>query len=309
MSLWELLSDHTFRTVLLGTMGIGAVSGSIGCFAYLRRQSLVGDVVSHSSLLGIMLFFLLSYWLTGQGSKSLFVLIPGAILSGVFALGLSQWIVANSSVREDSGLGVMLAVFFGTGVLLLRWVDKASPPIPGKRGLESYLFGMAASMTQADLIMIGIVGISSILVMLLFWKELKVFTFDPLLTQSLGYRTRWLDLLLIGILVNAIVIGIQCIGVVLMIAMLVAPASAARQWTESLGAMMTLAAVIGSTCAAIGTVVSATTSGVPTGPVIVLTGSVIFLISLLFAPKRGILFSQNKRSSIAIAAPNQGRRK
>ena len=165
---------------------------------------------------------------------------------------------------------------------------------------------MAASMTQADLIMIGIVGISSVLVMLLFWKELKVFTFDPLLTQSLGYRTRWLDLLLIGILVNAIVIGIQCIGVVLMIAMLVAPAAAARQWTESLGAMVTLAAVIGSTCAAIGTVVSATT-GVPTGPVIVLTSSVIFLVSLLFAPKRGILFSQNKRSSIAIAAPNQER--
>ena len=89
MSLWELLSDHTSRTVLLGTMGIGAVSGSIGCFAYLRRQSLVGDVVSHSSLFGIMLFFLLSYWLTGQGSKSLFVLIPGAILAGAFALGLS----------------------------------------------------------------------------------------------------------------------------------------------------------------------------------------------------------------------------
>ena len=135
MIVWELLGDPTFRTVLLGTMGIGAVSGSVGCFAYLRRQSLVGDVVAHSSLLGIMVFFLISYWLTGEGSKSLFVLIPGAMLAGILALALSQWIVDRTSVREDSGLGVMLAIFFGTGILLLRWVQKTNPPIPGRRGL------------------------------------------------------------------------------------------------------------------------------------------------------------------------------
>ena len=303
MILWELLGDHTFRTVLLGTMGIGAVSGSIGCFAYLRRQSLVGDVVAHSSLLGIMLFFLISYWITGQGSKSLVVLIPGAMLAGFLALGLSQWIVSRTSVRADSGLGAMLAVFFGTGILLLRWVNKTDPPIPGRRGLESYLFGMAASMTQADLVMIAIVGIGSVAVILLLWKELKVFTFDPLLTQSLGYRTRWLDWLMIGIFVCGIVIGIQCIGVVLIISMLVAPAASARQWTQSLESMVALAAVIGSVCAAIGTLISAMVSGVPTGPVIVLAEAIIVLVSILFAPKRGILWGGSKRASTAIPLP------
>lgn len=306
MIVWELLGDPTFRTVLLGTMGIGAVSGSVGCFAYLRRQSLVGDVVAHSSLLGIMVFFLISYWLTGEGSKSLFVLIPGAMLAGILALALSQWIVGRTSVREDSGLGVMLAVFFGTGILLLRWVHKTNPPIPGRRGLDSYLFGMAASMTQADLIMIAIVGLGSIAAMLLLWKELKVFTFDPLLTQSLGYRTRWLDWLMIAIFVNGIVIGIQCIGVVLIIAMLVAPAAAARQWTESLESMVLLAAVIGASCAAIGTIVSAIFSGVPTGPVIVLAGSIVVLGSILFAPKRGILFGGRKGRTATMPLPSQG---
>jgi manganese/zinc/iron transport system permease protein len=300
MILWELLGDHTFRTVLLGTMGVGAVSGSIGCFAYLRRQSLVGDVVAHSSLLGIVLFFLISYWLTGEGSKSLFVLIPGAMVAGFFALGLSQWIVSCTSVRADSGLGVMLAIFFGTGIMLLRWVQKANPPIPGRRGLDSYLFGMAASMTWADLVMIAIVGVGSITIMLMLWKELKVFTFDPLLAQSLGYRTRWLEWLMIGMFVNGIVIGIQCIGVVLIIAMLVAPAAAARQWTESLESMVVLAAVIGASCAAIGTVVSALVSGVPTGPIIVLAGATFVLGSILFAPKRGILFGGRKRASAAM---------
>ena len=295
--LLDLLSDHTFRTVLIGTMSIGAVSGAIGCFAYLRRQSLVGDVVSHSSLLGVMLFFLASYWLTGEGSKSLFVLIPGAMVAGIVALWLTRFIVSNTSVRDDSGLGVMLAIFFGTGILLLRWVQKTTPPIPGRRGLQDYLFGMAASMTQSDLVMIGIIGVASIAVMLLFWKELKVFTFDPQLAQSLGFRTKLLDVLLIAILVNGIVIGIQCIGVVLMIAMLVAPAAAARQWTRTLGPMVALAAVIGAFCGAVGSVASAELYNIPTGPVIVLTGVFIFLVSLLFSPSRGVLIRKWRQSS------------
>jgi manganese/zinc/iron transport system permease protein len=296
MNLLELLGDHTFRTVLSGTVSIGVVSGAIGCFAYLRRQSLVGDVVSHSSLLGVMLFFLASYWITGEGSKSLVVLIPGAMLSGIAALSLTRFIVSRTSVRDDSGMGVMLAIFFGTGILLLRWVQKSSPPIPGRSGLQNYLFGMAASMTQGDLVMIAIIGVSSIVVMLLFWKELKVYTFDPLLARSLGFRTSLLDLLLVAILVNGIVIGIQCIGVVLMVAMLVTPAAAARQWTQLLGPMVTLAATIGGLCGFVGSIASAEFSSMPTGPVVILTGVLIFIISLLFSPSRGLVARKWKQS-------------
>ena len=295
--LLELFADHTFQTVLIGTMLIGAVSGAIGCLAYLRRQSLVGDVISHSSLLGIMVFFLLSYWFTGQGSKSLMLLIPGATLSGILALLLTRLIVDKTSVRDDSGLGVMLAVFFGSGILLLRSVQKMNPPIPGRRGLEDYLFGMAASMTHSDLIMIGIVGGLSLTVLMLFWKELKVFSFDPLFTQGLGYRTKALDLLLIAIMVCAVVIGIQCIGVILMIAMLVTPAAAARQWTTTLGGMVTLAATIGAGCGAIGCSVSAIMTGLPTGPVVVLCGSIVFLLSILLSPSRGLLMRKFRRNS------------
>ncbi|MEL7499757.1 MAG: metal ABC transporter permease [Planctomycetota bacterium] len=296
MNLVDLLGDYTFRTVLIGTMSIGGVSGAIGCFAYLRRQSLVGDVVSHSSLLGVMVFFLISYWLTGEGSKSLFILIPGAMIAGIAALSLTRFIVSQTSVRDDSGLGVMLAIFFGTGILLLRWVQKTNPPIPGRRGLQDYLFGMAASLTQNDLVMITIVGVSSLAVMLLFWKELKVYAFDPLLAQSLGFRTKLLEVLLIGIIVNGIVIGIQCIGVVLMIAMLVTPAAAARQWTNLLGPMVSLAAAIGALCGMVGSVVSAEFSNIPTGPVIVLTGVAIFIFSILCSPSRGMLFQKWKQA-------------
>lgn len=299
-TMFELLSDYTFQTVLLGTTMIGAVSGALGCFAYLRRQSLIGDVVSHSSLLGVMIFFLASYAWTGEGSKSLVILIPGAIVAGTLALLLTRLLVQRTRLKEDSGLGVMLALFFGGGIVLLRWVQRADPAIPGRRGLQDYLFGMAAAMTQDDLWMIATLGGMAVLVMLVLWKELKLFTFDPIFSHSLGFRSRLLDNLLVVILVVGVVIGIQSVGVVLMIALLVTPASAARQWTRQLGPMVMLAALIGAFCGLIGSVASALYSHVPTGPVIVLAATLVFVVSLLFAPRRGVVSRlARRRKSLA----------
>ena len=298
----DLFADYTFRTVLLGSVGIGAVSGAFGCFSYLRRQSLIGDVVSHSSLLGIMLVFLVSYWVTGTGSKSLYVLLPGAMIAGIAALMLTRWIVDRTPVREDSGLGTMLAIFFGGGILLLRWVQRSSEVIPGRRGLKDFLFGMAASMTRDDLIMIAIIGSASLLALLLYWRQLKVFTFDPLFSHCLGFNTKFLNVLLILLMVNGIVIGIQCVGVILMIALLVSPAAAARQWTNSLGSMVGLAAIFGAVAAASGSIASGLISNLPTGPVIVLSGVSIFLFSIVFAPKRGVVANRLNRRRVQLVA-------
>jgi manganese/zinc/iron transport system permease protein len=300
--MFEFFTDHTFRTVFLGTAGIGAVSGAIGCFAYLRRQSLIGDVVAHSSLLGIMVFFLGSYLITGEGSKSLMVLIPGALIAGVASLILTRWVLDQTRLKPDSALGVMLAIFFGSGILLLRWTQRATPNIPGKRGLEDYLFGMAAAMTNSDLWMIGVLGVCSVSVMLLMWKEFKIFTFDPVFAQSTGLKTTWIDTLMLLIMVIGIVIGIQSVGVVLMIALLVTPASSARQWTGHLGAMVILAAFFGAVCGGAGSVLSASFSHIPTGPVIVLVATVLFVISLTFAPKRGLIARLIKRRKLEKSA-------
>lgn len=300
--MFELITDHTFRTVFLGTAGIGAVSGAIGCFAYLRRQSLIGDVVAHSSLLGIMLFFLASYLVTGQGSKSLMVLIPGALLAGIASLMLTRWILAQTRLKPDSALGVMLAIFFGSGILLLRWTQRATPNIPGKRGLEDYLFGMAAAMTRSDLWMIGILGVGSILVMVLMWKEFKLFTFDPVFAQSTGLKTNGIDTLMLLMMVVGIVIGIQSVGVVLMIALLITPASSARQWTGNLGSMVLLAAIFGAICGGLGSLLSASFSNLPTGPVIVLVATALFTVSLTFAPDRGLIARLIQRRTLQRSA-------
>ena len=285
-SLWN---DYTVRTVVLGSAMIGAVSGSLGCFAYLRKQSLIGDVVAHSSLLGIVAAFWLGHAVTGTGSKSLWLLMPGAIVAGLAALLLTKLITSQTRIKPDAGLGVMLAIFFGTGMMLLRWVQRAQPPIPGRAGLDDYLFGMAAAMTRADIVMITALGSVAVLTMLLTWNRLKLLTFDEGYAAGLGLAVTPFEILLLALMVIAIVIGLQVVGVVLTIALLITPASAARQWTNHLGPMVAVATVIGSLCAASGAFISATGEHLPTGPVIVLLLTGVFLISILFAPRRGLL--------------------
>ena len=287
--MFEFLGDYTVRIVVLSSAVIGATSGALGCFAYLRRQSLVGDVISHSSLLGIVGFFWLWFIFTGDGNKSLWLLIPGAMAASIAAMMLTQWITKTTKIKSDASLGVMLAIFFGSGLTLLRWIQRSSNPIPGQAGLENYLFGMAAATTLPDLWMIGILSVVSLICLVTCWSRLKLLTFDPGYAAGLGLSSNFWELLLLCLLVIGIVIGLQIAGVVLMVALLIAPASAARQWTNSLGKMIFLAAVIGAVCAGSGALLSAAQKGMPTGPVIVLFLFVGVLVSILFAPKRGVL--------------------
>lgn len=286
----EFWTDYTVRVVVFGSTLIGAVSGALGCYAYLRRQSLIGDVVAHSSLLGIVGAFWAVFLLTGTGNKSLWIIIPGAIIAGIAALLLTRAVTTHTRIKEDAGLGVMLAIFFGTGMMLLRWLQRAQPPIPGRSGLDDYLFGMSAAMTSQDLWMIGILGTSAVVTMMLFWSRLKILTFDSEYAAGIGLPARRLELLMLGLLVVGIVIGLQIAGVVLMISLLVAPAAAARQWTKHLGPMVGLAATIGALCSAGGALLSAVYSRLPTGPVIVVLVTLAFVASIVFAPGRGLMF-------------------
>ncbi|MEM1226642.1 MAG: metal ABC transporter permease [Planctomycetota bacterium] len=289
MSFLELIGDHTVQVVVLGSMMVGAVSGALGCFAYLRGQSLVGDVVSHSALLGIVLAFWLFYLVTGQSSRSLLLLMPGALIAGLASLMLTRKLGTASRLKEDASLGVMLAIFFGTGMMLLRYLQRSRPPIPGRAGLDQYLFGMAAAMNTADIWMIGVVGTASIMLMMLAWSRLKIITFDPQFAMGMGLRANLHEVILLTLVVLGIIIGLQIAGVVLMVSLLVAPAAAARQWTHSLGKMVWLATAIGGVSAAMGGFISAAGKSLPTGPVIVLIVTAIFLGSLIVAPRRGLL--------------------
>ena len=230
----------------------------------------------------------------GRGSKAFLVLIPGALVAGVAALLLTRAITTRTRVKEDAALGVMLAVFFGTGILLLRFVQR-SPHISGHAGLEDYVFGLAAALTKGDLLLIAVLAALAIGTMVLLWGVLKLHTFDSAFAQSMGFDSTRVDTILLVLQVTGIVIGIHAVGVVLMIALLVTPASAARQWTRSLRGMVLLSAAFGAISGAVGSVLSALYRGAPTGPMIVLVATAIFVVSVLFAPERGVVARYRSR--------------
>ena len=279
-----VFSDYTLRTITLGTAVLGGVTGMLGCFAVLRKQSLLGDAISHAALPGIALAFLIT------GSKDTNVLLIGALISGLIGTLWIRGITTKTHLKSDTALGLILSVFFGFGMLLLTFIQKQ--PNANQAGLDKYLFGQAATLVESDVWLMSIVTGLCLIVLLLFWKEFKILLFDKDYAQTLGFNTKFIDLLITSFIVLAIVLGLQTVGVVLMSAMLLAPAAAARQWTNSLGFMVFLAAILGASAGVFGTAISSTQNNLSTGPVIVLVASVFVWFSFIFSPKRGLLFKQ-----------------
>jgi manganese/zinc/iron transport system permease protein len=280
----ELFTDTTLLTITIGTMVLGATSGMLGSFAVLRKESLLGDAISHAALPGIVLAFLIT------GSKESYVLLFGALIVGLIGTIWIRSIIHKTHLKTDTALGLILSIFFGFGMLLLTYVQKL--PNANQAGLDKYLFGQAATLINQDVyILIGITVVA-IIVLFLFWKEFKIMLFDSNYAKTLGFNVKFIDILISFFIVLTIVLGLQTVGVVLMSALLLAPAAAARQWTNSLGKMVLIAAFIGALSGLIGTGISASEDNLPTGPVIVMVASTLVLFSFIFSPTRGILFRQ-----------------
>jgi manganese/zinc/iron transport system permease protein len=279
--LQSLLFDYTLRTVAAGSAVLGIVSGALGAFAVLRRQALLGDAISHAALPGVVLAFLLTR------SKAPLILLAGAGIAGWLGILWVTSITRDTRIKADSALGLVLSVFFGLGLMLLTFTQRL--PDARQAGLDTFLFGQAATLLERDVLIMAGLGGAALLLMALFWKEFKLLSFDRDFGISLGLPARGLDTLLISLLVVAIVIGLQAVGVVLMSAMIVAPAAAARQWTDRLGHMVLLSSIFGALAGISGTLISGAASGLSTGPTIVLCASAIVLVSLLFSPHRGLL--------------------
>lgn len=285
MAMWnellDFLTDHTFLVIATGTAILGIVSGILGSFAVLRRQSLFGDAISHAALPGIVLAFIIS------GSKNSLMLMTGAALFGSIATLFIMSIIKNTRIKSDSALGIVLSVFFGLGIVLLTYIQKI--PNSQQAGLDRFIFGQAATLIQRDVVIMGSVGIIIVACVILFWKEFKIITFDPDYAATIGINTKSLDIFLTSLIVAAIVIGLQAVGVVLMSAMLIAPASAARQWTNKFGVMIFLSAIFGIISGVAGAGISSLGTRISTGPSIILVAVTIGAISFLFAPDRGLV--------------------
>lgn len=276
-----LLQDLNVRMVVIGSILLGIGSAAIGCFAFLRKRALVGDAVAHAALPGVAIAFMLA------GTKNTFVLLIGAAVAGWISMVVMDYIVRKSRIHEDTAIGLVLSVFFGLGILLMTHIQATGSA--EQSGLDKFLFGQAASLLREDVYVFGGVSLLLVAAIAVYYKEFKLLSFDPDYARVLGFPVRGLEILLTTLIVFAVVVGIQAVGVVLMAAMLITPAAAARYWTERLPVMILLASLFGAFSGIAGAYVSYVAPRMPTGPWIVTAITLIFLVSLLFAPRRGVL--------------------
>ncbi len=289
ISIIDFLGNYTFRTMLIGTAVIGGVSGAFGTYLYLRRQSLISDVIGHSSVAGITIAFVVCATVLGVNGRAMLPLTIGSLIASSLAVIAANLIARHSRLGIDSAMVVCLSIFFGGGMVMMNWITHST--LPNRGGITKYMFGNAATMTQSDLYVVCAFALLALIVMGVLWKEFKLFTFDPILAHTQGFTSRLLDPIMLVTITVAIVIGVKSVGLILMVGYSVMPAASARQWTNHLSTMVALSMAFGAFGGVAGSYLSVNIGRVPTGPVIVLVLFAVFIASVLLSPKRSIIRS------------------
>lgn len=291
-SLLEFLAfeDPNVRVVVIGSILLTASSAIVGSFTFLNKKSLIGDAISHAVLPGVCLAFMLS------GTRNPFYLIIGAFATGWLSLATVNFITSRSRIKQDTAIGLILSVFFGVGIFLLTIIQKSGNA--AQSGLDHFLFGQAAAMVGDDLMVFGTVAVVLLVAVSLLFKEFTLLAFDKAFAIAIGLPVKTIETIMTSLVVLAVVIGIQAVGVVLMAAILITPAAAARFWTHNIRSMILLASVFGAISGIAGAYISFVAPSMPTGPWIVIVISTIAFISFFAAPKRGIFSRLWKQASI-----------
>ncbi|HMV10504.1 MAG TPA: iron chelate uptake ABC transporter family permease subunit [Cyclobacteriaceae bacterium] len=298
-SLAEFFSfaDPNIRYVVLGSVLLTASSAIVGTFTFLNKRSLIGDAIAHAVLPGICLGFIVA------GTKNPLVLIVGAFITGWLSLIVVEYINRKTRIKEDTAIGLVLSVFFGIGILMLTVIQKSGNA--SQSGLDHFLFGKAAALVGSDLFAFLIVALILLVVVYVLFKEFALMAFDKAYAKSIGYPVRALELILTSLIVLAVVIGIQAVGVVLMAAILITPAAAARFWTDKIVVMVLLASAFGAFSGLTGAYISFVAPAMPTGPWIVIVISMIAFISFFLAPKRGVVYRLIRQNNIRQTINNE----
>ncbi|MDX2115978.1 MAG: iron chelate uptake ABC transporter family permease subunit [Planctomycetota bacterium] len=285
-------------TVLIGTTLLGIAGGVAGSFALLRKRALMSDALSHATLPGVALAFILAVVLGFEG-RSLPWLLTGAALSGVLGVLTVHAIKRGTRLPEDAAIGAVLSVFFGAGIVLLSVIQTMQTGSQG--GLKSFIYGQTAALQFADAALLGAIALLVIIGAVALLKELALICFDDSFARVGGWPVDLLDAVIMAGVVLVTVAGLHAVGLILVIAMLIVPAAAARLWTDRLRSMLLIAGVIGGVSGYLGSAVSAVLPRSPAGAVIVLTAGAIFLLSLIAAPRRGALAEAARRWRIAVS--------
>ena len=283
------LQDPSVRYALAGSILLGLSCGLLGSFIVVRKLALVGDTLSHAVLPGVAMGFL---WSMEKHPLAIFV---GAVIAGLLGTIVVGWIRETTRLKEDTALGLVLAVFFAVGMALTSMIQRL--PTGNKSGLDKFLFGQAAAMGSGDVALMAVVTTLTVVAVMLLYKEFLVTSFDPGFAQACGFPAKFIHYLLMLLLSFSVVIALQAVGVVLVSAMLITPAAAAYLLTDRMHRMLWLASLFGIGSGMAGAFFSFLGNSLPTGPLMVLGASTVFAAAFLFAPQHGVLARWWRRKS------------
>jgi len=274
--------------VTLGAALLGMAAGVAGTFLFLRKRALVSDAISHATLPGVGLAFVLMVAMGGDG-RWLPGLLLGAAVSATVGLLCVQWLTTRTRLGEDAAIGAILSVFFGFGIVILTVIQTMTA---GRQaGLEGFLLGSTAGMLRSDAILLAVASAAVLGLVLILRRPLELAAFDPGYAEATGWSLGRIDLAMMGIVLVVTVVGLKVVGLILIVALLIVPAVTARFWTDRASHVVMIAGVVGGVSGYVGAATSAIAPALPTGPIVVLVGFALFAGSLLLSPGRGVLAS------------------
>ncbi|WP_099865330.1 metal ABC transporter permease [Pararhizobium haloflavum] len=278
-------AGYNTAIVAIGAIFLGWAGGTVGTFLLLRRRSLVSDALSHATLPGVAIAFLIMAAAGGTG-RYLPGLLLGAAASALAGLAVVEWLTRRTRLHADAAIGAVLSSFFGLGVVLLTVIQSAQ--IGQQAGIGSFLLGSTSGMLRSEAITLAALAALCALTVVFLRRTLTLVAFDETFAATTGVSIRRADLALMLLVLAVTVTGLRVVGLVLVIALVIIPPVAARFWTERVGRMMVISGIIGAASGFLGTALSASIPDLPTGPIIVLVAATAFLVSMLLAPARGV---------------------
>jgi manganese/zinc/iron transport system permease protein len=303
MNIWQEIStffsseNYNLFVISIGSGILCFAAGVVGTYTFLRKRALIGDVISHSVLPGVAIAFMLS------GVKNPVYFLLGAIASGLLSIWIVDYVQAKSKLKPDTILALTLSVFFGIGIVLLTKIQHSGNA--AQSGLDSFLFGKAASMNIMDVKLFSAIAAINVICILIFKRGFNLISFDEHYAKSLGFKISLLKSFLAVLTVVTVAIGVQAVGVVLMAALLITPAAGARFLTNSIPKMLVLSGIFGFVSGWIGVFISYSANGMPTGPWIVVVLSIFSLIAILFGRNKGVFARMKLRKSNNIKINNE----
>lgn len=289
--------NYTLFVVSIASGILCFAAGVVGTFTYLRKRALIGDVISHSVLPGVAIAFMLT------GVKNPVYFLIGAITSGLLSIWIVDYVQAKSKLKPDTILALTLSVFFGVGIVFLTDIQHSENA--AQSGLDSFLFGKAASMGMLDIQLFSVIAIINVVCIAIFLRGFSLISFDENYAKGIGIKVSFLKSFLAVLTVITVAIGVQAVGVVLMAALLITPAAGARFLTNDIKKMLLYAGSFGFASGVIGVFISYSGTGMPTGPWIVVVLSLFALVAIIFGKEKGMYSRMKMRVSNNVKINNE----